>query len=85
MPLHLLWSSASSDVSPGKQLSGFSFQSTQPPGLTQYVVDGHAGVPSSSPPPEGSRDDEPMPNCPLVMTMIATMIATKILRSRTYF
>jgi hypothetical protein len=51
-------------IAPGKGLSGFSIQSSQPPGPIQYFVDGQTGVPSSSPPTEGAADDEPTPNCP---------------------
>lgn len=70
MPTHFLWGSVPSskykpvDIAPGSHLSGFSFQSTQPPALVQYSAEGRTGVPSSSPPPEGSLDDEPEPNCP---------------------
>jgi hypothetical protein len=70
MPLHLLWNSVPSskykpvDISPGAGLSGFSFESPQPPGLTQYDAQGRTGVPSSSTPPVGSPDDETLPNCP---------------------
>lgn len=70
MPTHFLWGSVPSsryksvDIAPGNHLSGFSFRSSQPPGLVQYNAEGRTGVPSSSPPPEGSLDDEPMPNCP---------------------
>ena len=65
MPIHFEWlGSGANDLQPGHRLSGFSFRSTQPPGLVQFYTEGETGVPSSSPPPEGSLDDEPLPNCP---------------------
>jgi hypothetical protein len=48
-------------IKPGARLSGFSFQSPNPPGVTQYMIEGNTAIPSVT----GTADnDEPLPNCP---------------------
>jgi hypothetical protein len=48
-------------INPGKSLSGFSFESSQPPGIQQYYIKGFTQIPSSTP---TLADDEAPPQCP---------------------
>jgi hypothetical protein len=48
-------------IKPGAQLSGFSFQSPYPPGVTKYMIAGDTGIPSVT---ATATNDEPMPDCP---------------------
>ncbi|MBI3555082.1 MAG: hypothetical protein HY074_02310 [Deltaproteobacteria bacterium] len=48
-------------IKPGASLSGFSFQSPNPPAATKFMVAGDTDIPASTP---TSTDDEPAPNCP---------------------
>lgn len=57
------WSTANkaANIKVGGSLSGFSFQSPNPPGVAKLLVEGNADVPSSVP---TATDDEPEPDCP---------------------
>jgi hypothetical protein len=48
-------------IQPGRQLQGFSFQSSRPPGVLQFYAEGFTQIPSATSTPS---DDEPLPNCP---------------------
>jgi hypothetical protein len=47
-------------IQPGGHLDGFGLQSSRPPGIVQYYVQGFTQVPTSSP---SQEDDEPEPDC----------------------
>jgi hypothetical protein len=48
-------------IAPGRAATGFSFQSTQPPGIQQFFVEGFTQIPAGG--PATDTDDEPVPQC----------------------